>query len=66
MWNVLSKDYDASINYKTCIERVLNNIKPGSIIVFHDSIKAFPNLQKALPVILKSLKQKGYSFESLH
>jgi peptidoglycan/xylan/chitin deacetylase (PgdA/CDA1 family) len=66
MWNVLSKDYDASINYKTCIERVLNNIKPGSIIVFHDSVKAFPNLQKALPVILKSLKQKGYSFEALY
>ena len=43
----------------------MKNIKPGSIIVFHDSKKAFKNLEKALPVIFEKLKEKNYIFESL-
>jgi hypothetical protein len=40
-------------------------VKDGSIIVFHDSEKAFPRLQKALPEILKKLHDKGYRFEKI-
>ena len=42
MWDVLSADYDATISAEKCLENVTKNVTSGSIIVFHDSIKAFP------------------------
>lgn len=66
MWNVLSVDYSQSISPEKCIENVLKNTKAGSIIVFHDSVKAFPNLKIALPIVLKELNQKGFVFDKLH
>jgi len=65
MWDVLSRDYASNNTTESCIQNVLKYTKPGSIIVFHDSKKAFPILEKALPEILISLKKKGYRFESL-
>lgn len=66
MWNVLSVDYSQSISPEKCIENVLKNTKSGSIIVFHDSVKAFPNLKIALPIVLKELSQKGFVFDKIH
>jgi len=63
MWDVLSADFDTKITPKKCLENVLENVKPGSIIVFHDSIKAFPNLEYTLPRALKFWKEKGYLLE---
>lgn len=40
MWDVLSRDYDASISVEKCYENVIHNVSSGSIIVFHDSNKA--------------------------
>ena len=60
MWDVISYDFDKTISKETCLENVLKNIQPGSIIVFHDSIKAFPNLEFVLPRTLKFLKEKGF------
>lgn len=60
MWDVLSGDFDTKITPKKCLENVLKNVKPGSIIVFHDSVKAFPNLKYTLPRALKFWKEKGY------
>jgi len=65
MWTVLSGDFDTSVTHQVCIDRVVNNAKNGSIIVFHDSEKAFPRLQNALPVILENLTSKGYRFEKI-
>lgn len=65
MWNVLSVDYSSTISPEKCIENVLKNTKTGSIIVFHDSIKAFPNLKIALPVILRELNKKAFVFEKI-
>jgi len=65
MWDVLSRDYDSKNTHERCVRDVLNHTTPGSIIVFHDSKKAFPILEKALPEILISLKNKGYRFETL-
>ena len=45
MWDVLSADYDQTISPEKCLVNVLRNVKSGSIIVFHDSVKAFPNLE---------------------
>ena len=60
MWDVLSVDFDVTITPEQCLENVLQNVKSGSIIVFHDSVKAFANLEYALPKTLEFLQQKGF------
>ena len=63
MWDIVSADFDQTITPETCLENVLKNIEPGSIIVFHDSVKAFRNLEYALPKTLKFLSENGYRCE---
>lgn len=65
MWDVLSRDYDASISPEELYRNAVDNAKPGSILVFHDNVKAERNLRIALPRILKSLSQSGYRFDAL-
>ncbi|MCB0640901.1 MAG: polysaccharide deacetylase family protein, partial [Phaeodactylibacter sp.] len=65
MWDVLSGDFDANISPEQCLQNVLNNVKNGSIIVFHDSIKAGEKLRFVLPEVLKQLQSEGYAFESI-
>jgi peptidoglycan/xylan/chitin deacetylase (PgdA/CDA1 family) len=65
MWDVLSADYDTTISPEKCLENVLKNTSSGSIIVFHDSIKAFPNLEYTLPKALKYWKEKGFVFDAI-
>ena len=60
MWDVLSADFDTTLSREKCLDNVLSNIKPGSIIVFHDSVKAFKNLEYVLPKTLVFLKEKEY------
>ena len=66
MWDVLSADYDLTISPEECLENVLNNINSGSIVVFHDSIKAFRNLEYVLPRTLKFIKDKGFICDVLN
>lgn len=65
MWDVLSMDYNVNLNYKDCIETTLKQTRPGSILVFHDSVKAWPRLERLLPFILKYYASKGYTFITL-
>lgn len=65
MWDVLSGDFDPDISKEKCVENVMKNVKPGSIIVFHDSIKAKEKVLYALPVILKKFSAMGYRFERI-
>lgn len=65
MWDVLSGDFDKSIGYEKVVSNVIDNVQPGSIIVFHDSVKAWPRLEKAFPEILKKLVVEGYAFGDL-
>lgn len=65
MWDILSADFDKSIDAVVCTKNVLNNVRHGSLIVFHDSEKAFPRLEKSLPVVLRELKNRGYSFDRI-
>lgn len=65
MWNVLSADFDPSITGETCATNVIKNAKPGSIIVFHDSQKAFSKLKFALPEVLKHFAEKNYTFSEI-
>lgn len=64
-WDVLAKDYDANLSAETCIHRVLNSVRDGSIITFHDSEKAWPRLKIALPEVLKQLNLQGYNFKAI-
>jgi peptidoglycan-N-acetylglucosamine deacetylase len=63
MWDVLSGDFDRSISQQKCLENVVSNVKSGSVIVFHDSVKAFQNLEYVLPRALEELKKKGFVFD---
>ena len=65
MWDVLSADFENSISKEKCLDNVIKNTKSGSIIVFHDSLKAFPNLEYTLPRALKYWAAKGFVFERL-
>ncbi len=65
MWDVLSGDFDPFLQEELCLENVINNTQSGSIIVFHDSIKAWKNLEYTLPKVLHHFTSLGYSFESL-
>ena len=65
MWDILSADFDSSISKEQCLKNVISNIRPGSIIVFHDSIKAFPHLQYVLPKVVAHLKVNGFECKSL-
>lgn len=65
MWDVLSGDFDAKISKKQCYSNVMENAKEGSIVVFHDNIKAIDKLQYALPRVLESYSKMGYKFESI-
>lgn len=65
MWDVLSFDWDATISKEDCYQNVISKTKNGSIIVFHDSVKAANHMQYTLPKVLKYFSEKGYVFKSL-
>ena len=65
MWDVLSGDFDEKITPENCYLNVVKYAKAGSIIVFHDSLKALPRLQYALPLVLRFFSEKGFIFKVL-
>ena len=65
MWDVLSADFDVSTSKEECLRNVLNNTKNGSIIVFHDSVKASEKLKFVLPKVLKEFSEKGFVFKAI-
>lgn len=66
MWDVLSGDFDATISQENCLKHVINNTKNGSIVVFHDSTKAFKNMHYALQGTLKYFNEKGFKFSRIN
>jgi peptidoglycan/xylan/chitin deacetylase (PgdA/CDA1 family) len=64
-WSVLTGDFDPEISPAKCLNNAVINTKPGSIVVFHDSIRAWPNLKYALPAFLEHFKLEGYEFRAL-
>lgn len=65
MWDVLSGDFDLKLSPEKCYQNVINHTQNGSIIVFHDSLKAWDRLQYALPKAIEYLLEKGYRFDKL-
>lgn len=64
-WSVLSGDFDTEISKEQCKNNVLKNAKNGSIIVFHDSLKAEKKMLYSLENTLQHFTNLGYSFKSL-
>lgn len=65
MWDVLTHDYAQSLAPETCLEGSIHAVRPGSIVVFHDSYKAERNLRFVLPAFIRHFKKLGYNFRSL-
>ena len=65
MWDVLSRDYARSLSGKRCAKNVIRYLKPGSIIVFHDSIKSARNLWYALPLVLRAIRERGWECKTI-
>lgn len=65
MWDVLSGDFDNTITKEKCLQNCSRHSREGSIVVFHDSVKAQKNLEYVLPRFLDIFSGKGFAFEKL-
>jgi len=65
MWDVISCDYDTGIKPERVLRNVTNFVRSGSILTFHDSIKAKQNLEKVLLQAIRWMKEQGYRFEAI-
>ncbi len=65
MWDVLSGDFDVKLSPGKCLQNVLKHTKSGSIVVFHDSLKAYERLEYVLPRAMEVWSKEGYEFCSL-
>jgi peptidoglycan/xylan/chitin deacetylase (PgdA/CDA1 family) len=65
MWSVLSGDFDIDLKPEKCLQNVLKNVDNGSIVLFHDSLKAFPRLEYVLPKAMEQWSKEGFTFNPL-
>lgn len=65
MWDVLSADFDRSLSGEKCALHVIANAEPGSIVIFHDSEKAYDRMSVALPKVLQHFGELGYEFKAI-
>ena len=65
MWDTLSGDFDTHLSPESCLQNVIKHARNGSIIVFHDSLKAWDRLHYSLPKVLEHFMEKGYIFKKL-
>lgn len=66
MYDVVTRDYSRRLSAHNVVQNVKRYARPGSIIVFHDSLKSLPRIIEALPAALKWLRDEGYSFTLLN
>jgi len=65
MWDVLSGDFDLKLSPQRCLHNVVRHTRNGSIIVFHDNVKAKPRVTYALPRAIEYWQAQGYTFDVL-
>jgi peptidoglycan/xylan/chitin deacetylase (PgdA/CDA1 family) len=65
MWDVLAGDWDPKESGEACGQRVIEKASNGSIVVMHDSLKAWSRLKIALPMVLKHFHEQGYQFKAI-
>ncbi|MBC7388875.1 MAG: polysaccharide deacetylase family protein [Opitutaceae bacterium] len=62
MWDIITGDFDKNLDKQNCLEKCIKMTTAGTVIVFHDSLKAKENLQYILPFYIKSMIDKGFTF----
>jgi len=65
MWDVITGDFDKDRGAVKCLNTAIDDTRNGSIVIFHDSVKAMVNLTYALPLYLEGCLKKGYQFKTL-
>ncbi|MBL7473909.1 polysaccharide deacetylase family protein [Robertkochia sediminum] len=65
MWSLLSADFDPELNTEKSLRNLKTHSREGSIIVFHDSMKAYQNLKALLPGYLEFLKKEKLEMKGL-
>ena len=65
MWDVISGDFDENVSAAQVAKNVIENTMNGSIIVFHDSLKAAPRMLEVLPKVLRYYDERGYQFHGI-
>lgn len=65
LYDVLTRDYSCRVDASGVLRTVKRHTRPGSIIVFHDSLKSIEKLRTALPAALTWLRAEGYAFGTL-
>ncbi|MPR36676.1 polysaccharide deacetylase family protein [Salmonirosea aquatica] len=65
MWDVLSGDFSQDISPETCLRKTIQYTRPGSILLFHDSLKARRNMDYTVPRVLDHFSNLDYRFEVL-
>lgn len=61
MWDVITHDYSSKYNSNRIMRILKRYLRPGSIVVFHDSYKAQKNLFDSLGKAIEFWKSKGYT-----
>jgi peptidoglycan/xylan/chitin deacetylase (PgdA/CDA1 family) len=62
MWSVLTRDYDPALSPEDCLRYTLAAVRPGDVLVFHDSRKASARLRFVLPRVLAHFAERGFQF----
>lgn len=65
MWDVLTYDFNTRVAPADCLAGALKAARPGSIVVFHDSVKAGRNMEYVLPRFIDECRQRGYDFRRI-
>jgi peptidoglycan/xylan/chitin deacetylase (PgdA/CDA1 family) len=65
LWDVLTGDFSPTISQQQCLAKTSKYTQNGSIVVFHDNVKAERNLLYTLPALLRQKQQEGFRFEAL-
>ena len=65
MYDLVTRDYSYKLNGEEVLKNVKHYTRNGSIIVFHDSLRAERNLKYALPLAIEWLKKEGYEFRPI-
>lgn len=65
MYDLVTRDYSKHLDAGDVFDNVKKYARPGSIIVFHDSLKSLPRLFEALPKSIEWLMEQGYKFDVL-
>lgn len=65
MYDLVSRDYSRKLTGEQVFDNVRRYVRNGSIIVFHDSLKASRNMRYALPRAIEWLLEQGYEFRSI-